>query len=145
MSGRKVAVVGGGIGGLSAALSLLAAGFDVEGYEQAPALTEGGAGIQISPHAPRPLNPLGLAPALDKVGVRPVGVPQRRWDDGRTLQQAPVGKAVEDAFGAPYYHFHRADLLQVLAEATPKARVHLGHRLTGLADHGAGVTLDFAD
>src|SRR5215468_5981572 len=133
-SETSVAIVGGGIGGLAAALSLLHAGFEVQVYEQAPALGEVGAGIQISPNASRLLHRLGLGAALDQVGVRPVGVHQRRWDDGRTLQRAPVGQEVEAAFGAPYYHFHRADLLQVLADATPPERVHLGHRLTGLVD-----------
>ena len=145
MTGLRIAVVGGGIGGLSAALHLLHFGFDVQVYEQATALSEVGAGIQISPNASRLLHRLGLGPALDKVGVRPVGVHQRRWDDGRTLQRAPVGKEVEAAFGAPYYHFHRGDLLQVLADATPKDRVHLRHRLIGLDDRGERVRLDFAE
>jgi 2-polyprenyl-6-methoxyphenol hydroxylase-like FAD-dependent oxidoreductase len=141
----SVAVVGGGIGGLAAALSLLHAGFDVQVYEQAAALGEIGAGIQISPNASRLLHRLGLAEALERTGVRPVAVHQRRWDDGRTLQRAPLGEAVEAAFGAPYYHFHRADLLNVLASALPPDRVHLGHRLTGFTDDGDRVELRFAN
>src|SRR5215467_5878308 len=133
-SETSVAIVGGGIGGLAAALSLLHAGLDVQVYEQAPALGEVGAGIQISPNASRLLHRLGLGPALDRTGVRPVGVHQRRWDDGRTLQRAPLGEAAEAAFGAPYYHFHRADLLGALADALPSERVHLGHRLTSFTD-----------
>ena len=118
----RIAVVGGGIGGLAAALSLLRAGFDVQVFEQASALMEVGAGIQISPNASRLLHRLGLGAALDRTGVRPVAVHQRRWDDGRTLQRAPLGEAVEAAFGAPYYHFHRADLLKVLADSLPSER-----------------------
>ena len=106
----RIAIIGGGIGGLSAALHLLRAGFDVQVYEQAPRITEIGAGIQISPNASRLLIRLGLKPALDAAGVFPQAVHQRRWDDGRTLQRAPVGKLVEETFGAPYYHFHRAHL-----------------------------------
>ena len=141
----SIAVVGGGIGGLAAALSLLRAGFDAQVFEQAAALGEVGAGIQISPNASRLLHRLGLSEALDRTGVRPVAVHQRRWDDGRTLQRAPVGRAVEAAFGAPYYHFHRADLLDALASALPPERVHLGHRLTGFTDHGDRVELAFAN
>jgi salicylate hydroxylase len=141
----SVAIVGGGIGGLAATLSLLHAGLDVQVYEQAPALGEVGAGIQISPNASRLLHRLGLGPALDRTGVRPVGVHQRRWDDGRTLQWAPMGEAVEAAFGAPYYHFHRADLLHALADALPAERVHLDHRLTSFQDHGDRVELTFAN
>ena len=141
----SVAIVGGGIGGLAAALSLLHAGLDVQVYEQAPAPGEVGAGIQISPNASRLLHRLGLGPALDRTGVRPVGGHQRRWDDGRTLQWAELGEAIETAFGAPYYHFHRADLLRALAEALPAERVHLGHRLTSFQDQGNRVELTFAN
>src|SRR5690242_16621530 len=110
-SGRgQVAVVGGGIGGLAAALSLLDAGFDVHVYEQARALGEVGAGIQISPNATRILARLGLGGGLERDGVRPVARIQRRYDDGRTLLRTPLTD-VESAFGFPYYHLHRADLL----------------------------------
>jgi salicylate hydroxylase len=139
----KIAVIGGGIGGLSAALHLLQAGFDVEVYEQAPRITEIGAGIQISPNASRLLIRLGLRPALDAAGVFPQAVHQRRWDDGRTLQRAPVGKLVEDTFGAPYYHFHRADLANLLADALPAERVHVGHRLVDLEQTGECVVARF--
>ena len=141
----SVAIVGGGIGGLAAALSLLHAGLDVQVYEQATALGEVGAGIQISPNASRLLHRLGLGPALDRTGVRPAGVHQRRWDDGRTLQWAPLGEAIEATFGAPYYHFHRADLLHALADALPAERVQLGHRLTSFQDRGDRVELTFAN
>lgn len=132
----RVSIIGGGIGGLSAALHLLKAGLDVQVYEQAPRITEIGAGIQISPNASRLLHRLGLKPAMDGVGVLPVGVHQRRWDDGRTLQRAPLGPEVAAAFGAPYYHFHRADLASLLADAVPRERLHLGHRLVGLEQKG---------
>ena len=130
----KVIVIGGGIGGLSAALHLLRAGIDVEVYEQAPRISEIGAGIQISPNASRLLHRLGLRPAMDRVGVFPQAIHQRRWDDGRTLQHAPLGPEVERAFGAPYYHFHRADLANLLADALPAGRVRVSHRLVGLEE-----------
>jgi len=139
----RIAVVGGGIGGLSAALSLLQAGFDVHVYEQARELSEIGAGIQISPNASRLLHRLGLKAAMDAAGVRPAGVHQRRWDDGRTLQRAPLGPEVEATFGAPYYHFHRADLANLLAGALPPERVHVGHRMVEIEDHGAKVQARF--
>src|SRR5688572_2340931 len=139
----RVAIIGGGIGGLSAALHLLRAGIDVHVYEQAPRISEIGAGIQISPNASRLLIRLGLKPALDKAGVRPAAVHQRRWDDGRTLQRAPLGPPVEATFGAPYYHFHRADLANLLADALPAERVHVGHRLVGLETRGERVVARF--
>jgi 2-polyprenyl-6-methoxyphenol hydroxylase-like FAD-dependent oxidoreductase len=75
----RIAIIGGGIGGLSAALQLLKPGFDVHVYEQAAAIGEIGAGIQISPNASRLLVRLGLNLAMDQVGVRPLAVHQRRW------------------------------------------------------------------
>jgi len=139
----KVVVIGGGIGGLSAALNLLKAGLDVHVYEQAPRIAEIGAGIQISPNASRLLHRLGLKPAMDQFGVRPLAVHQRRWQDGRTLQRAPLGPEVEQLFGAPYYHFHRADLANLLADAVPRERLHVGHRLVGLEQRGDRVTARF--
>src|SRR5579872_1077552 len=139
----RIVVVGGGLGGLSAALHLLKAGFDVQVYEQAPRITEIGAGIQISPNASRLLIRLGLKPAMDALGVFPQAVHQRRWDDGRTLQRAPVGKAVEETFGAPYYHFHRADLANLLANALPPQRLHINHKLVGVEETGASVIARF--
>lgn len=141
--GLSVAVIGGGIGGLAAALAMLRAGLDVHVYEQAPRITEIGAGIQISPNASRLLHRLGVRPAMDRVGVFPRGVHQRRWDDGRTLQRAPLGPEVEAAFGAPYYHFHRADLANLLADAMPPQRVHTGHKLVGLEPRGERVAARF--
>jgi salicylate hydroxylase len=134
-----VAIVGGGIGGLAAALSLLRAGLDVHVYEQAPEMREVGAGIQVSPNATRILHRLGLAETLAMVGVRPLALHQRRWDDGRTLSCAPLGEAIETSSGAPYYQAHRADLLNALLSHLPAERLHRGHRLSGLIDHGDRV------
>jgi salicylate hydroxylase len=142
--GISVGVVGAGIGGLSAALSLLSAGLDVHVYERAETLGEVGAGIQVSPNASRVLHGLGLAGALARTGVRPLALHQRRWDDGRTLLRAPGADALEAAFGFPHYQMHRADLLAALAGAVPAGRIHLGHRLAGFTDHGDGVRLCFA-
>jgi salicylate hydroxylase len=102
----SIAIIGAGIGGLGASLSLLQAGFDVHVYEQANALREVGAGIQVSPNASRVLHGLGLADELAKLGVRPEAWHQRRWDDGRTLLRTPLGNAVETAFGFPHYQSH---------------------------------------
>ncbi len=138
-----MAVIGGGIGGLAAALSLLRAGFDVHIYEQARALRELGAGIVISPNATRILHGLGLADELAKAGVAPMAFRQRRWEDGRTLLRSPLAEISPPPFGYPLYAAHRADILAILAEALPADRLHLGCRLTSLADDGARVILQF--
>jgi salicylate hydroxylase len=140
-----VGVIGGGLGGLAAAISLLRAGFDVHVYEQASELGEVGAGVQLSPNASRVLHGLGLAEELARTAVRPLAWHQRRWDDGRTLLRTPLAETAETAFGFPYYTFHRADLLSALAGAVPPERVHLGHRLIGLEDRGDRVEARFAN
>jgi salicylate hydroxylase len=141
----RVAVIGGGIGGLAAALSLIEAGFDVHVYERAEAFREVGAGIQISVNASRILHGLGFAEALAAMGVRPLAWHQRRWDDGRTLLRTPLAGAVEARFGFPHYQIHRADLLQMLVRALPPDRLHLGRRLVGFDDDGARVIARFAN
>src|SRR5436853_1464 len=130
--GLTVAVIGAGIGGLTAALSLRQAGFDVDLYEQAPALTHIGGGINMGPNAARVLFRLGLREGLLREGVCPIGTHQRRWDDGRTLQRAPLNPRCEELYGAPHITIHRADLLAVIGSGFPAERIHLGHRLVGL-------------
>jgi salicylate hydroxylase len=139
----QIAIAGGGIGGLAAALALLQAGFDVHVYEQSSALREVGAGIQISPNAARILHRYGLSDELARVGVRPLAWHQRRWDDARTLLRTPLGEDVIGAFGFPHYQCHRADVLAMLSAAVPAERVHLGHRLSGFRDHGSRVDIQF--
>src|SRR5262245_712008 len=139
----QVAVIGGGIGGLGAALSLFRAGFDVQVYEQAHALREVGAGIQVSPNASRVLHGLGLADKLAELGVRPGAHHQRRWDDGRTLLKTPLGDTVVKAFGFPHYQSHRADVLSMLIAAFPAERLHTGHRLIAFTDRGDRVEAAF--
>src|ERR1700732_2519541 len=139
----SVAIIGGGIGGLTAAVSLLRAGFDVQVYEQAKALGEVGAGINIGPNASRILHRLGIAEVLGRTGVKPVTFDQRRWDDGRVLLRSPLGEEVEAAFGAPYYTLHRGDLHRALVGVIPADRLHVAHRFTQLLDHGDRVEARF--
>ena len=139
----SVAIIGGGIGGLTAAVSLLQAEFDVQVFEQAPVLGEVGAGINIGPNASRILHRLGIAEMLGRTGVKPITFDQRRWDDGRVLLRSPLGEEVEAAFGAPYYTLHRSDLHRALAGAISADHVHLAHRFTHLVDHGDRIEAHF--
>jgi salicylate hydroxylase len=139
----RVAIVGGGIGGLTAAISLLQAGFDVHVYEQTRLLSEVGAGINIGPNASRILIRLGLGAECDKVAFRSPFHHQRRWNDGRTLSRTPLGAEIEAAFGAPHMIFHRGELHSILAKAVPVERVHLAHRCTGFEQDDRGVRIRF--
>src|SRR3954465_1240900 len=133
-SSLKIGVIGGGIGGLTAAVALRQAGFDVDLYEQAPELTEVGGGINMGPNAVRVLRRLGLGAGLDREGVQPISTHQRRWQDGRTLQKSPLNPGCEELYGAPHLTIHRRDLLAVIADGFPAEHVHLGHRLVDIYD-----------
>src|ERR1700688_3690380 len=91
----RVAIVGGGIGGMFAAHALLAQGIAVSVYEQAPAIGEGGAGVFLTPNSVRHLQRIGLGPAVEKWGAR-VGADSRYFrHDGAPI--APV--QVSDSSG----------------------------------------------
>ncbi len=139
----RIIVIGAGIGGLTAALTLRRAGFEVEVFEQAAELREVGAGVQISPNATRILYRLGLAEPMRRFGVRPRATVIRRWDDGRIIASQPLADVCERDFGAPYYHFHRAELLDLLSAAVPRGIVHLDHRCVAVTQRGDRVEAQF--
>jgi salicylate hydroxylase len=142
----RVAVVGAGIGGLTAALCFAAAGIgDVTVYERSDELHEIGAGIQLSPNGTRILHGLGLGDALGTVAVRPATRDVRRWEDWSLLSTSPLGDAVVAEYGFPYYHVHRVDLHRVLAAGVTPGCLVLGRRLVGFGSAGSSVVLRFAD
>jgi salicylate hydroxylase len=138
-------VIGAGIGGTAAAIALRRAGLDVSLFEQTMAQGEVGAGIQISPNAARLLDRYGLGDAMAQAGVRPSAVVFRRWQDGRVLGREELGDSIENRYGAPYYHFHRADLIALLADAFGRKEINLGRRLVGVEQDERGVTAHFED
>jgi salicylate hydroxylase len=144
----KVLIAGAGIGGLTAASSLMKAGHDVEIYEQAPALAEVGAGIQISANAMHVLIDLGLGDAIGEVAVRPGAYVFRAFDTGEVISQFSLSDEHERLHGAPYYQLHRADFHDLLAARARDSKpdvVRLNHTVTGFEEDADGVTLRFAD
>lgn len=137
-----VLVSGGGIGGLSAALSLAQSGFEVEVFEQAPEFGDVGAGIQLSPNATRVLHHLGLADALRACAFVPARTEFRSWKTGRLISANPLGETVRNTYGCPYYHIHRGDLLAVLVDAADRAggiTLHTAARVERFEQHQGGV------
>ncbi|MFJ9535658.1 FAD-dependent oxidoreductase [Streptomyces sp. NPDC101225] len=128
----RAIVVGAGIAGLAAALSLRRAGHEVTVVEQAPRLTELGAGIQLAPNATRELRRLGLLGAVAARSAHPAGVSFRTWSDGAEICGYALGREVEEEFGAPYLQIHRADLRDALAAAVPAASVRLDSPVVGI-------------
>jgi salicylate hydroxylase len=148
MADKKVLIVGAGLGGLVAASCLMKAGYDVEVYEQAPALAEVGAGIQMSANPMHVLRYLGLENEALKIGVKPGGYVFRLHDTGEIIQQFSLSEEHERQHGAPYVQLHRADLHEMLARAARQLKpdvIHLNRRATGFSEDDDGVTLHFAD
>jgi salicylate hydroxylase len=128
----RVLIVGGGIGGVAAALALARAGIDVEVLEREPVLGEIGAGVQISANGTKALRHLGLEPALPRVGIAPSLVSFADMTSGRELFRSPLGPEAAEHYGAGFFQMHRADLLRLLADALPAGVVRLGARVTGV-------------
>src|SRR5829696_8970861 len=127
----RIAIVGGGIAGLAAALALHRRGIEVAVYEQAGELSEIGAGVQMTPNAMKALRSLGLEQAAVAVAFEPESQILRSWRSGRTIYRAPIRGVFREAFGAPLCSFHRADLLSVLAAPLPDNAIRLDARCIG--------------
>jgi salicylate hydroxylase len=140
----RIAIVGGGIGGLTAAAALRARGADVAVFEQAETLREIGAGVSVHPNAARLLKRIGLADSLEKIGS-PITSMTLRTSQGEPIT-TPVGPATPTFSGGDQaYNVHRADLLKLLFDAQPRGSVVLGHRCVRLQEIDDGVRLSFAN
>ena len=114
---HRVAVIGGGIGGLAAALALLRRGIDVDVYEQSKDFREIGAGIEISPNGTRVLDALGLKKAFEHVRVELLKRELRHWKTGETWNWFELGATSVERYGAHHMMLHRSDLHRILLEA----------------------------
>ncbi|HEY6367780.1 MAG TPA: FAD-dependent monooxygenase [Candidatus Binatia bacterium] len=145
---KKILIAGAGIGGLTAASCLMKSGYDVEIYEQAPELSEIGAGIQLSANAMHVLNGLGLGKAIARLSVRPAAYVFRLHDTGEIIGQFPLAGEHERLNGASYNQLHRADLHDLLAAKARdfnKEIVRLNRRVVGFEETAAGIELLFTD
>jgi salicylate hydroxylase len=143
----RIAIVGGGIGGLAAAAFLRLAGLEATVYEQASRLREVGAGVVVAPNAARLLRALGVLDELAAKAVRlETGWEFRRWQDGTVLSAENLATECERRFGEHTYTAHRADLLDALRSVVPAEIVRLGMRCLALDETGDGspVTHTFA-
>jgi salicylate hydroxylase len=120
----QVIIVGAGIGGLSAALSLALAGHEVRILESASALAEIGAGVQMTPNATKYFWKWGLGPDILERAVLPNSFNILRGVNGDVLGQVPF-KDFESRYGAPYIVIHRADIHQILHKHAIAAGVRL--------------------
>ena len=141
---RTIAIAGGGIGGLMAAIALARGGLRVSVYERSQRFAPFGAGIQLSPNASRVLFAFGLGKALATVASEPEQLVIRRGRDAQELGRAPLKGFMKQRYGAPYLILHRADLhtvLKVAAEKEIDIDVEMGTAVADFARHKNGVTV----
>lgn len=134
IAGRNVAIIGGGLGGLTAALAFAKAGARVNVYEQAAALSEVGAGIQITPNSARALDALGLTDPLSKNSIAAQAVVPTDGRSGKALARFDLSNQ-----SPAYRFFHRAQLIQVLEQAARAqgVQVHCASRIDGIGADGS--------
>ncbi len=143
-SERHVIVAGAGIAGLTTALALARAGLRATVFEQAARLEETGAELQLGPNATRVLLALGLGPRLAPLVTVPQAIRVMSARSGREITRIPLGRRVEQRYGAPYWVLHRSDLQAALADAADEEQdveVTLGARVEDFAAHVHGITV----
>ena len=144
MAKKKIAVVGGGLGGTTAAVLLQRAGYDCTLYEQAPVFGRVGAGINIAPNATRIFRAMGLEKKLLDVGVQPRLKFSRQWDNGEVLFVVDTPELTK-LYDAPFLALHRGDLQSVIASALAPDSVRFNKHLEGVQPVGDRVEIAFAD
>ena len=140
-AGMKIAIVGAGLGGLTAAIALRRAGHEVAIHEQSRVLGDVGAGITITPNAWKGLASLGLEAAMT---ARADDLPQqaiRTHDTGTPILEIPRGPVTLATYGAPYAMFHRADLHALLVEAVGVDAIALGEAVDDVATLDADAVI----
>lgn len=148
MTDNTIAIIGAGLGGMTAALALQRSGVPVRVYEQSSELGEIGAGITMGPNATKALNGLGLEAALAEAAtqVRQQGV--LHYLDGRVLVENDRGNEPLKKYGAHYYQLHRADLHKMLVDAARENDsdvVVLNAAFKSLTQTTDGIEAHFAD
>ena len=140
---ERAIIIGGGIGGLCAAIALRQAGIETTVFERASRMVEIGAGLSLWANAMRVFDKLGLGQAVRDVSVPGTLGEIRTWR-GELLSEIKSAKLVRK-YGAAHIALHRADLQAVLLRALGGENVQLGARCTGFKQDRAGVTAFFAD
>jgi salicylate hydroxylase len=141
----RVAIVGGGIGGLTAAVALHRRGIEVEVFEQAAQIGEIGAGLALTPNAIKAYRALALEAEVAAIGFEADYQVLRSWNTGSVISRVPRKGAYTREFGAPYLTLHRADLVDVLRQQLPDRVFHLGTRCIEVETSDKFARARFAD
>ncbi|MGH6770920.1 MAG: FAD-dependent monooxygenase [Xanthobacteraceae bacterium] len=141
----RIVIVGGGIGGLTAAVALHRRGCEVAVYERSHRLEEVGAGLQIGPNGVKVLRALGLQAQLDLIAFQPTNQVSIKWDDASLRHRVPLKSIATKEYGAPYMTMHRAHLHGMLIKALPEGVTHLNANCVGAETRGDVAVARFAD
>lgn len=141
----KIAIVGGGIGGLTLGLALREQGLEADIYEQTDELREVGAAVALSANATRFYERIGLSPKFAGLAFEIGTLIYRDGRNGQVIGKHSGKPSYREQFGAPYWGVHRADLQAILSKTLGMERIHLSKRLTDIKDEGDEVTLRFKD
>jgi salicylate hydroxylase len=143
-----VIIVGGGIGGLAAALALARKGLRTQVLEQAGEFKEVGAGIQLGPNVFRMLEVLGLTQAVSGLAVFPESLIMLDAISGEEVTRVPLGEGFRAKFTHPYALIYRPDLLNVLLDACRRSdliRLDTGQKVMAIDETSGGVTVRTED
>jgi salicylate hydroxylase len=141
----RIAIIGGGIGGLTAATALHKCGVEVEVFEQSGKIGEIGAGVALTPNAMKAYRALGLEAEVTDIGYESDYQELRNWNTGAVFSRVPRKGAYTKEFGAAYLTMHRADLIDVLRQQLPERLIHLGARCTEVETSDTSARARFAD
>lgn len=140
----RIAIVGAGLGGLTAGIMLQRYGYEVTLYEQAPRFERLGAGINLGPNVSRIFMRLGLFERMAQLGVIPRQRQQRDGSTGEVIFSAPLD-TYREKYGAPHLIMHRGDLQETLVAAVAPGTIELGKRLVDVAETSTSARLVFSD
>ena len=144
----KIAIIGGGIGGLTAALALSQSSHEITVFERSAGIREIGAGVQISPNASRLLHSLGLGQAFSEIAVHPQRVVFRRWEDDSILRTADIDDSFVAQHQLPLANIARNELVEILGDAVAQqsnVTLKFSTHVVGVEPNDSSSAVRFSD
>ena len=148
MNKKRIAIIGAGIGGMTTAVALSQKNINVSIFEQAPVLSEVGAGLTVTPNATKGLMYLNLGKEIEKIGMAHEKQGVRHYKTGDMIVPLHRGKRMLEQYGAYQFQLHRADIHDILVSELRKSSpdsIYVNHQLTDLKESSETVELKFSN